>query len=74
MRRYDTRNLSPNSAQKVVQGFESTFFVDKLLPHGDGRDKYWAFELKKPIAVRVCILLGIKASSCPLSETNFEKN
>ena len=66
--RYDTRNLSPESAQTVVRGFGSTLFVDKLLPQGDGRDKYWAFELKKPIAVRVStLLLGSKAPSCPIT-------
>lgn len=58
MFRYDTQHLSPNSAQTVVEGLGSTFMVHHIRPHGDGRDRYYAFQLINPIAVRVCTFQG----------------
>lgn len=55
---YNTQHLSPNSAQTVVEGLGSTFSVHHIRPHGDGRDRYYAFQLVDPVAVRVCTFWG----------------
>lgn len=51
---YGTQQLSPGSAQTAVEGLGSTFLVELSQGHRHGRDRYHAFQLQTPIAVRVC--------------------
>ena len=50
---YDTQNLSPNTARRAIDGLESDFLVDRVQSHGSGLERYYAFQLKAPFAVRV---------------------
>jgi hypothetical protein len=50
---YDTQNLSPGSAQRATEGLLSEFFVDRLQSHETSRGTYYAFQLKKPVSVRI---------------------
>lgn len=50
---YDTQNLSPGSSVRAAEGLVSEFFVDHLQRHGSGGGAYYAFQLKKPISVRI---------------------
>lgn len=52
-RRYYTQALSPTSAQRATEGLESNFFVDTVQSLDSGREKYYAFQLKIPVAVRI---------------------
>lgn len=66
MFRYDTKHLSPNSARTAVEGLRSTFIVEDIKPFEDGRERYYAFRMKKPIAVRVGPpILRADYPSCP---------
>ncbi len=50
---YDIQNLSPRSSLRAVEGLASELFVDRLKCYGSGSDAYYAFQLKKPVSVRI---------------------
>lgn len=50
---YSTQNLSPASAHRAAEGLLSEFFVDRLQSHETSRGTYYAFQLKKPVSVRI---------------------
>lgn len=50
---YNTDNLSPGSASRAAEGLLSEFFVDRLQSHESSRGTYYAFQLKKPVSVRI---------------------
>ena len=52
-RQYYTQALSPTSAERATEGLESNFSVDLVQSHDSGRDKYFAFQLRTPVAVRI---------------------
>ena len=51
--RYDTQHLSPVSAERAAEGIEANFIFHSLTSMTDGRDRYMAFQLYIPVAVRV---------------------
>lgn len=51
--RYGTQNLSPRSVRHATEGVISEFFVDRLQRHESSRGTYYAFQLKKPVSVRI---------------------
>ena len=50
---YDTRHLSPVSAERAAEGIEAGFILHSLENMTDGRDRYIAFQLHIPVAIRV---------------------
>lgn len=50
---YDAQNLSPGSAQRATEGLLSEYFVDQLRSHETSQGTYYAFQLKKPVSVRI---------------------
>ena len=50
---YDTQNLSPVSAERAAEGIEAGFILHSLKSMTDGRDRYVAFQLHIPVAIRV---------------------
>ncbi len=52
-RQYYTQALSPTSAQRAIEGLESNFCVDRVQSHDSGRERYYAFQLRTPVAVRI---------------------
>lgn len=50
---YDIRNLSPRSSLRAAEGLATELFVDRLKSYGSGSDAYYAFQLKKPVSVRI---------------------
>ncbi len=52
-RQYYTQALSPLSARRATEGLESNFSVDRVQSYDSGREKYYAFQLRTPVAVRV---------------------
>ena len=50
---YDVQNLSPGSSFRAAEGLSSELFVDRLRSYGSGSDAYYAFQLKKPVSVRI---------------------
>ena len=50
---YYTQRLPPDSASRANEGLGSDFFVDQLQKHGTGYGTYYAFQLKKPVSVRI---------------------
>lgn len=50
---YNTQSLSPGSSQRAAEGLTSEFFVDRLQRHESSRGTYYAFQLKKPVSVRI---------------------
>ena len=50
---YDTQHLSPVSAGRAAEGIEAGFVFHSLENMIDGRDRYIAFQLYIPVAVRV---------------------
>lgn len=50
---YDIQDLSPGSSLRAAEGLASEFFVDRLKCYGLGSDAYYAFQLKKPVSVRI---------------------
>ena len=51
--RYDTQMLSPTSSRRAAEGLQSEFIVDRLEGFNTGRDRYYAFQLSKPVTVRI---------------------
>ena len=52
-RQYYTQALSPVSAQRATEGLESNFAVDRVQSYDSGRERYYAFQLRLPVAVRI---------------------
>lgn len=52
-RQYFTQALSPTSARRATEGLESSFSVDRVQSQGSGRERYYAFQLGTPVAVRI---------------------
>ena len=50
---YDIQTLSPSSAQRATDGFLSEYFVDRSRSHRTSQGTYYAFQLKKPVSVRI---------------------
>ena len=50
---YDTQQLSPLSAQRATEGIEAGFIFHSLKSIKEGQDRYVAFQLYIPVAVRV---------------------
>ena len=50
---YDVQHLSPNSSARMAQGIATDFWVDELRSHPVGHPTYFAFQLKKPVSVRI---------------------
>ena len=50
---YDTQNLSPAAAGRAAEGIEAGFLFWELRSLSDGRDRYMAFQLYAPVAVRI---------------------
>ena len=50
---YDTQLLSPISAERAAEGIEAGFILHSLKNMTDGRDRYIAFQLHIPVAIRV---------------------
>ena len=50
---YNTQDLSPGTSQRATEGLISEFYVDRLQRHESAHDSYYAFQLKKPISVRI---------------------
>ena len=51
---YDTQNLSHESAQRATEGLSSEYFVDQLRGYETSQGtSYYAFQLKKPVSVRI---------------------
>ena len=51
--RYNTQHLSPVSAERAAEGIEVDFIFHSLTSMIDGRDRYMAFQLYIPVAVRI---------------------
>lgn len=50
---YDTQQLSPVSARRAAEGIEAGFIFEGLESITDGQDRYIAFQLHIPVAIRV---------------------
>ena len=50
---YDTQRLSPTSAERAAEGIEAGFIFQSLQSMIDGQDRYLAFQLHMPVAIRV---------------------
>lgn len=50
---YNIQNLSPSSNLRAAEGLATEFSVDKFRLCETAQDAYYAFELKKPVSVRV---------------------
>ena len=50
---YNTQGLSSTSAARASEGLGSDYFVDRLRSHETSNGTYYAFQLKKPISVRI---------------------
>ena len=72
---YNIQNLSPDSNRRATEGLAADFDVDKLYSHADRSDAWFAFQLKKPVSVRIfdpafganrveCTCRGSDGSTC----------
>ena len=52
-RQYSTEALSPVSARRATEGLESTFSIDRIGSQDSGLERYFAFQLRTPVAVRI---------------------
>ena len=52
-RQYYTQPLTPMSARRAIEGLEANFSVDRVQDYDSGREKYYAFQLRTPVAVRI---------------------
>lgn len=50
---YDVQNLSLDSSVRMAQGVATDFWVDELRRHPLIHPTYFAFQLKKPVSVRI---------------------
>ena len=51
--RYDTQHLSPVSARRAAEGIKADFILHSLKSIIDSRDRYIAFQLHFPVAIRI---------------------
>ena len=50
---YNTQSLSPDSSTRANEGLRSDYFVDRLESYGTDNGIYYAFQVKKPVSVRI---------------------
>lgn len=50
---YNVQELSPDSSACMTEGLETDFQVDRLLSYPFSNPTYYAFQLKKPVSVRI---------------------
>ena len=50
---YDTDIFSPTFAQRARKGLQSEMVVDQVQRHGSGSDRYYAFQISKPVVVHI---------------------
>lgn len=50
---YDTHIFSPTFAERARKGLQSEMVVDQVQRHGSGSDRYYAFQISKPVAVHI---------------------
>lgn len=50
---YDTDIFSPTFAQRARKGLQSEMVVDQVQSHGSGSDRYYAFQISKPVIVHI---------------------
>ena len=50
---YDTDIFSPTFAQRARKGLQSEMVVDQVQRYGSGSDRYYAFQISKPVAVHI---------------------
>lgn len=52
---YNIQNLSPDSNRRAAEGLAAGLYVDELYSHEreDRSDAWFAFQLKKPVSVRI---------------------
>ena len=63
--RYNVQGLPPPSLTRAEEGLNSDFVIDKALNHETSNGTYCAFELRKPVSVRIHDhIKGIHAVEC----------
>ncbi|KAL8942378.1 MAG: hypothetical protein Q9216_001698 [Gyalolechia sp. 2 TL-2023] len=50
---YSLRDMSPSSAARAISGIRADFFVDRVRRHESEHGAYFAFQLNRPVSVRV---------------------
>lgn len=50
---YSIQSLSPDSSLRANEGLRSDYFVDRVVSYGTGNGIYYAFQVKKPVSVRI---------------------
>lgn len=50
---YNLRDMSPPSAARAALGINADFFVDRVRRHESERGAYFAFQLNRPVSVRI---------------------
>ena len=50
---YDTNIFSPTFAEGARKGLQSEMVVDQVQRQGSGSDRYYAFQISKPVTVRI---------------------
>ena len=50
---YDTNIFSPTFAESARKGLQSEMVVDQVQRHGSGSDRYYAFQISKPVSVHI---------------------
>ncbi|KAI4186731.1 MAG: hypothetical protein L6R41_003303 [Letrouitia leprolyta] len=50
---YNLRDMSPPSANRAISGIRADFFVDRVRRHESEHGAYFAFQLNRPVSVRI---------------------
>ena len=50
---YNIQGLSPDSSVRANEGLRSDYYVDKLISYETGSGTYYAFQVMKPVSVRI---------------------
>ncbi|KAL8936904.1 MAG: hypothetical protein Q9211_003967 [Gyalolechia sp. 1 TL-2023] len=50
---YSLRDMSPASANRAISGIRADFFVDRVRRHESEHGAYFAFQLNRPVSVRI---------------------
>lgn len=50
---YNLRDMSPPSASRAISGIRADFFVDRVRRHESEHGAYFAFQLNRPVSVRI---------------------
>ncbi|KAL9006977.1 MAG: hypothetical protein Q9188_000265 [Gyalolechia gomerana] len=50
---YSLRDMSPSSANRAISGIRADFFVDRVRRHESEHGAYFAFQLNRPVSVRI---------------------